>query len=564
VLILIFNKKRGSYKVLVSLIVALTINFLLSFVVYADSSGPNNLSIAVDDADIGTESWNDPENVTASDDLKAAVDVNDFEISHYIKATDFGFSIPSDAIIEGVVVEIERRVSSNVSGSIVKDASVKLVKEGVIAGEERATGTSYTNKDINESHGSSTDLWGLVLSPADINDEDFGAAVAVTKSNSNGTDREARIDNIRITIHYNIPEEANATITLIKQVVNDNGGEAEAGDFDLKIDGVVAEQGVPIEITANESHTIDEDGIDGYEFTNITGDEKCPANLGENFNLSEDENITCIIANDDADAEGGNEIHGTKFNDLNGNGVKDFGEHGLEGWAIYIDANNNGINDTGELTAVTDSNGLYSFSGLADGTYNVREILQIGWNQTHPSSGKHIVEVDGIATGVDFGNIAPRDIKNIALNEIIELRNNATTEHDKRRLDFVIKSLNKSLEPKYWNDSLHMSTERGEEAFKKERKAVKELQNTIKSKKSLLPDARLQEFINRILNVDRNLALIAIKDAEEEGGSENFIKKAKGNIELGDEAASEGRFRGAVNHYLQAWEFAVKAMESIR
>ena len=102
--------------------------FALISVVYADSSGPNNPAAAIDDASIGTEVWNDPENVTSSDDLKAAVRVDDFEISHYIKATDFGFSIPSDAIIKGVIVEIERRVSSNTSGSIVKDASVKLVK----------------------------------------------------------------------------------------------------------------------------------------------------------------------------------------------------------------------------------------------------------------------------------------------------------------------------------------------------------------------------------------------------------------------------------------------------
>ena len=107
---------------------------------------------------------------------------------------------------------------------------------------------------------------------------------------------------------------------------------------------------------------------------------------------------------------------------------------------------------------------------------------------------------------------------------------------------------------------MHLSSE-GEEAFKKERRAVKELQNTIKSKKSLLPDAQLQDLINRILDVDKKLALIAIEDAEEAEGEEKFIKKANDHIELGDEAASENRFRGAVNHYLQAWEFAIMAIK---
>ena len=187
---------------------------------------------------------------------------------------------------------------------------MKLVKEGVISGEDRATGISYINKDINESHGSPSDLWGLALSPADINNEDFGAAVAVTKSNSNGTDREARIDNIRLIVYYNVTQgpnatEFNATITLLKQVVNDNDGTAEADDFELRIDGIIVEQGVPIEIAANESHTIDEDGIDGYDFANITGDEKCPDSLDENFTLEEGENISCIITNDDVTVEDG-------------------------------------------------------------------------------------------------------------------------------------------------------------------------------------------------------------------------------------------------------------------
>ena len=40
-------------------------------------------------------------------------------------------------------------------------------------------------------------------------------------------------------------------------------------------------------------------------------------------------------------------ISGTKFNDANGNRVQDTGEEGLEGWVIYLDANNDGeLNST--------------------------------------------------------------------------------------------------------------------------------------------------------------------------------------------------------------------------
>ncbi len=51
------------------------------------------------------------------------------------------------------------------------------------------------------------------------------------------------------------------------------------------------------------------------------------------------------------------------------------GEDGLEGFVMYIDANGNNLLDTGEVTAVSDADGNFSFHGLIAGTYVVREIL---------------------------------------------------------------------------------------------------------------------------------------------------------------------------------------------
>ncbi|HEY9830379.1 MAG TPA: S8 family serine peptidase [Stenomitos sp.] len=79
-------------------------------------------------------------------------------------------------------------------------------------------------------------------------------------------------------------------------------------------------------------------------------------------------------------------IQGTKWNDLNGNGVKDTGEAGLAGWTIYLDQNKNGTLDTGETSTVTDANGNYSFAGLAAGTYTVAEVMQSGWQPTSPGA----------------------------------------------------------------------------------------------------------------------------------------------------------------------------------
>lgn len=73
-------------------------------------------------------------------------------------------------------------------------------------------------------------------------------------------------------------------------------------------------------------------------------------------------------------------ICGVKFNDLNGNGVKDFNEQGLSGWTINL------ANGVTQITAVTDATGNYCFNNLAAGTYTLSETQQGGWQQTAPAS----------------------------------------------------------------------------------------------------------------------------------------------------------------------------------
>src|SRR5262249_29645898 len=84
---------------------------------------------------------------------------------------------------------------------------------------------------------------------------------------------------------------------------------------------------------------------------------------------------------------------GVKFNDLNGNGIKDAGEPGIPGWEIraYTDTNGNGVRDNGETTftsTTTDASGAYSFS-LNPGKYVVCEVLQATWTQSRPTANTH-------------------------------------------------------------------------------------------------------------------------------------------------------------------------------
>ncbi|MEM7536248.1 MAG: SdrD B-like domain-containing protein, partial [Chloroflexota bacterium] len=104
--------------------------------------------------------------------------------------------------------------------------------------------------------------------------------------------------------------------------------------------------------------------------------------------------------------QGIGEIHGMKFHDRNGNGVKDPNEPGLEGWTILL------VNSAGEVfSATTDAAGNYWFMGLPADVYTVVEVIQPGWTQTYPLLGGHIVTVgDGaIIEDIDFGNLRKDD-----------------------------------------------------------------------------------------------------------------------------------------------------------
>lgn len=88
-------------------------------------------------------------------------------------------------------------------------------------------------------------------------------------------------------------------ITLIKNVINNNGGVAGPTGFGLRVDGNLVPNNTSVAVTSNSPHTINEDGRTGYHFVSITGSAKCPGVLGGTATLDEGEAITCTITNDD-------------------------------------------------------------------------------------------------------------------------------------------------------------------------------------------------------------------------------------------------------------------------
>jgi hypothetical protein len=104
-------------------------------------------------------------------------------------------------------------------------------------------------------------------------------------------------------------------------------------------------------------------------------------------------------------------ISGEVYNDANNNAKLDSGEAGVSGVIVYIDSNNNGVLDGSDPKTSTDTNGIYSFSGLSSGTYIVRQQVPSGSTQSAPSGGvgMHVTVSSGVnASNANFGDFAPK------------------------------------------------------------------------------------------------------------------------------------------------------------
>ena len=106
--------------------------------------------------------------------------------------------------------------------------------------------------------------------------------------------------------------------------------------------------------------------------------------------------------------------NGYKWNDLNGNGIRDIGEPGIAGVYIYIDLDGDGRIDIGEPAAQTKTDGSYKLAFPGPGVYAVREVLEPGFTQTVPGlaagfqyivalTGNPVIDAPRLS-GLNFGN----------------------------------------------------------------------------------------------------------------------------------------------------------------
>lgn len=195
------------------------------------NAGANYASAGANDATVGgSNSWTNPGNATTSNNSKATRALTSGGgPSQYLKVTGFGFAIPANAEVDGIVVEIEKMTSSTSSGSSCQDNSVKLVKGGTVVGDEHANaGVNWSTSDTFVSYGSlDGDNWGAGPSVADVNAADFG--VAISALNSGATSRTCSVDSVRITVRYWTPDAAQPVSWEMKVDKEEDGANLTMG-----------------------------------------------------------------------------------------------------------------------------------------------------------------------------------------------------------------------------------------------------------------------------------------------------------------------------------------------
>jgi hypothetical protein len=225
--------------------------------------------------------------------------------------------------------------------------------------------------------------------------------------------------------------------------------------------------------------------------------------------------------------------------------------------------------DQHTLTLVPDGNGSGTLNGA--GNYDPGTVVAIsavadpgstfgGWSgDADCPDGSVTLNSDVTCTGTF--NETGADSPGAAVDAVIaDLEALLVAAGKSKTLDKAIKELNKSRDPKLWQDDTRLDPKHGKKVFDSQDKAVKELRKLLKKPKGI-DVAAIQAAIDAILDANRNLAETAIGAVPDSDNNKVAKEMGKANDALakGDTERAKGKPEKAIDKYKKAWEHAVKA-----
>lgn len=193
-------------------ILCLALGWSIADTAHAVNTGFLSPATCADGQDSGV-TWNNPTFAQINDGISATATV-DGSITHYLGCGNYGFNIPSNGVINGITVRINRASNSTNNGGS-RDSAVYLVKNGALSTAlNGATTTMYPTTLTTADYGGSTNLWNASWTPVDINNANFGVAFKATKPSGSGSAQTISVDVIQVAIDYTLDTTPPTVISI--------------------------------------------------------------------------------------------------------------------------------------------------------------------------------------------------------------------------------------------------------------------------------------------------------------------------------------------------------------
>jgi hypothetical protein len=145
----------------------------------------------------GLTAWTAPTEIVSDNATDATC--NAAVGSDYLVARNFTFGVPDTATIVGILVRVE---ASEHSGGVEALLAQLQDEAAALTGSSKSTsneGSISGTAKLVYTYGSTSDVWGATLTPAIVNDPDFGVRFWFA------TAHDVRIDYVTLAVEYTLP-----------------------------------------------------------------------------------------------------------------------------------------------------------------------------------------------------------------------------------------------------------------------------------------------------------------------------------------------------------------------
>lgn len=193
------------------------------------SQGPRYPTVAAS-VGPGDFPWDTPDGIkTEGGSFDAAINNNPGGFSEFLQGTNFGFTIPGGATINGI--EFTINVVNNGLGHY-HDQAMQVLKGGVLSTGSTGLGGEWPATPPtpeNRTYGGPTELWGETWTPANINATNFGVSIQGWEQGGIET-TIATVEFAKVTVYYTAagggsttPVRSTAAVTVMPSRTTSTG-----------------------------------------------------------------------------------------------------------------------------------------------------------------------------------------------------------------------------------------------------------------------------------------------------------------------------------------------------